>query len=113
MVEEDNTLILDYAKEEQNIIRFLVKSRHINSKTYKCYVQYEPNENGINGIRRYCCNCANGNRTIGCCSHVAALVYYLSHGRFLCRMIKPSDHLTRFFDMNDIIPIIDEDSDED
>ena len=106
MVEEDYTLILDFAKEEKNIIRFLAKSRHINSKTYKCYVQYEPNENGINGIKRYWCNCANGNM-------VAALVYYLYHGRFLSRMIKPSDHLTSLFDITDIIPIIDENSDED
>ena len=101
MVEKDDTLILNYAKEEENI------------RTYKCYVQYEPNKNEINGIKRYCCNCAKDNRTIGCCSHVAVLIYYVSHERFLSRIIKPSDHLTSLFDMNDVVPIKNEDSDED
>ncbi|XP_071581765.1 uncharacterized protein [Temnothorax nylanderi] len=112
MLEEDNTLRLSYAKEQHDIIRFEVRSRHINSKVYKSYLQYQPDSVGLNGVRRYCCNCANGNRTIGCCSHIAAIVFYLSHARYLSRIIRPAEILTTLFDFEEVTPVIEEDSDE-
>lgn len=113
MLEEDGTLSLKFLKEEPGIIRFEVRSRHINAKTYKCYVQYDKDEVGIDAITGYCCTCANGLRTVGCCSHVASLIYHLSYGRYLSRIIRPSEVLTNIFDMDNICPVIDEDSDED
>ena len=68
---------------------------------------------GINGIQRYCCNCANGNRTVGCCSHVAAAIYYLSHARYLSRIINPAEVLNILFDFEGAQPVIEEDSDDD
>ena len=32
-----------------------------------------------------------GNRTVGCCSHVAAIIYHLSHGRYLSRIYRPDE----------------------
>ncbi|XP_051171003.1 uncharacterized protein LOC127287892 isoform X1 [Leptopilina boulardi] len=71
MVEEDNSLKLSFLKDEPEIVKFEVKSRHMNRKTYKCYIKYNANEIGIDAIKGHCCNCANGLRTVGCCSHVA------------------------------------------
>ncbi|RNA41796.1 disulfide-isomerase a6 [Brachionus plicatilis] len=28
------------------------------------------------------CSCKTGKRTLGCCSHVAALIYFMAFGRF-------------------------------
>ncbi|XP_058809857.1 uncharacterized protein LOC131675049 [Phymastichus coffea] len=113
MMDENGSVSLKSSKVETGIIRFEVKSRHINSKTYKSYVHYLPNTYGIKGVKRYCCNCANGNRTVDCCSHVASIIYYLSHARYLSRILKPAEHLTHLFDIDNIVPVIDEDSDED
>ncbi|XP_058806333.1 uncharacterized protein LOC131672854 [Phymastichus coffea] len=113
MLGENESLNLKCSIEENCIIRFEVKSRHINSKTYKAYVEYEPQTYGIKGIKRYCCNCSNGNRTVGCCSHVASIIYYLAHARYLSRIPKPAEQLTKLFDVNSTVPVIDEDSDED
>lgn len=68
----------------------------------------------ISGIKRYCCECANGNRTVGCCSHVAAIIYYLSHARYLSEIVRPAEHLTisAIFQQDEIVPTINEDSDE-
>lgn len=67
----------------------------------------------MDGIKRYCCNCANGNRTIGCCSHIAVVIYYLSYGRYLSKSIRPAEVLTKLFHFEEVQPVIEEDSDED
>lgn len=113
MLEDDNTLNLKFIKEAPNIIRFDVKSRHISAKTYKCYVKYNTESVGIEAIEGYCCNCANGLRTICCCSHIASLIYYLSYGRYLSRIVKPAEMLSHIFDVDNICPVIYEDSDDD
>ena len=77
MLVKNIDLNVSYYKEHENLIKILVRSRHINKKTYKCYVEYKPNYIGYASIQRYCCECPNGKRTVGCCSHVAAVIYYL------------------------------------
>lgn len=110
MLREDNFIKLCYAKEQPDIVRFEVKSRHINSKTYKCYIHSSANTVGLSGIKRYCCTCANGNRTIGCCSHIASIIYYLSYARFQAKIIRPAETLTKIFDFENVYPIIEENS---
>ena len=113
LMDEENTINLRCLKERNNIIKFEVRSRHINSKTYRCYIDYAPNSIGYSGVKRYCCECANGNRTVGCCSHIAAIIYYLSHARYLSKIVRPAEILSKIFNNEHVTPIINEDSDED
>lgn len=83
MMDEDNNINIQYVKTNGNILKTQVRSRHINAKTYRCFIDYRPNINGVSGISRYSCDCANGRRTVGCCSHIAAVIYYLAHARYL------------------------------
>ncbi|KAJ8686865.1 hypothetical protein QAD02_022659 [Eretmocerus hayati] len=112
MMGEDDTFDLCYLKQTREILRVKVRSRHINSKTYNCYVHYAPNTVGCSGIKGHCCECANGLRTIGCCSHVSAIVYYLSHARYKARIVRPAQFSSKLFDP-DVVTVIEEDSDED
>ena len=64
ILNEDGTKTLQYVKLSPNIIKLQVRSRHINSKTYRCFVDYQPVKNKISEISRYCCDCANGRRTV-------------------------------------------------
>lgn len=91
----------------------LSKIGSLRTSTYKCYIDYEPHSTSHAGIRRHYCECANGTRTVGCCSHVAAAVYYLSHARYLARIIKPAEILNSMFLDGAAVPVIEEDSDED
>lgn len=113
MLQDDNSLPISFLKNDREIVKFEVRSRHINSKTYKCYVNYDKNNTGLDAIKGYCCNCANGLRTVGCCSHIAALIYHLSYGRYLSKVIRPAEVLSYLFDKDNVCPIIDEDSEED
>lgn len=114
MIEKnDNEFNLFFLKAAKNILKVKVRSRHINRQTYNCYVDYQPDTIGVAGIKRHYCECANGRRTIGCCSHVAAVIYYLSNGRYKSSIIRPAEILSDLFTTDSTIPVIQEDSDED
>jgi hypothetical protein len=64
---------------EFKIISSHFYSRHSNSTEYFVVLKYIANdENSI----QWKCSCLSGQRTCGCCSHIAALIYYLSFARF-------------------------------
>lgn len=113
MIDTENKIQISCLKETPNILRCETRSRHTKAKFYKTFVEYEPNSKGPSGITRYCCSCANGNRTVGCCSHVAAVIYYLAHGRYLSKIIRPSEILSKLFLVENVPTVINEDSEDD
>ena len=117
MMDQSGNIILYYLKASENqnntIIKILVKSRHVNSKTYICYIDYICHSVSYSSIQRYVCDCPNGRRTVGCCSHIAAVIYYLSHARYLSKIIRPGEILSNMFTAEEVNPVINEDSNED
>lgn len=113
MIDESDNITIQFVKDRTNILKAEVQSRHIGRKVYRCFIEYKPNTIGWSGISRYSCQCANGRRTVGCCSHVAAIIFYLAHGRYLSRIPRPAAILNRLFNIDNITVVIDEDSDED
>ena len=113
IMDDNGNINANFLKANKSIVKFEVRSRHINRKTYKCYIEYAPNTIGKAGILRYTCECANGLRTIGCCSHVAAITYYLTHARYLSRIVRPAEALIKLFNVEKINPVINDNSDED
>ncbi len=53
-----------------------------NQTKYNTCVTYRNNVKNIDGIQEWMCTCKSGKRTVGCCSHVASVIYYLSNGRY-------------------------------
>ena len=96
-MDDDDNISMSFVKETPTIVRLDIRSRHINRKTYRVFIEYEPSRNGIEGIRGYWCECPNGNRTVGSCSHVAAAVSYLSHARYQPSIRRPAAELTDLF----------------
>lgn len=112
-IDESDNMTIQFVRDKTNILKAQVQSRHINRKVYRCFIEYKPDTIGWSGISRYCCECANGLRTIGCCSHVAAIIFYLAYGRYLAKIPRPAAILNTLFNKDNITPVIDEDSDED
>ena len=96
MIDANNQLKILYCKESDNVIRLSVPSRHKNRQSYKCFINYAKDSAGHEAIKKYCCDCPNGNRTVGCCSHVAAIIVYLSWARYLDKIVKPAEFLSKF-----------------
>ncbi|XP_058802355.1 uncharacterized protein LOC131670634 [Phymastichus coffea] len=113
MMGETNEFNVGYCKISSDLLKVEVKSRHRENTVYKCYIHYKPETLGCAGILRYYCECPNGERTIGCCSHVATVIYYLSYARMQSYIIKPAEQLTKIYEQDNTIPVIEEDSDED
>jgi len=58
------------------------RSKHSNSVTYTSYVHFNPVVCTYESIIGWFCECKNGARTIGCCSHIAAIIYHLAIGKY-------------------------------
>ncbi|RVE44543.1 hypothetical protein evm_010809 [Chilo suppressalis] len=67
--------------ENPFLIKAKIKSRHVGRKTYFVFIAVEREQHGRDAIIGYCCNCIVGLRTVGCCSHVMSVVWYLAYGR--------------------------------
>lgn len=63
-------------KHEDNIIRVKIQSRHVSSKVYNLWIEYNVTE-----ITGWYCQCRSGARTVGCCAHIASVVWYLGYRR--------------------------------
>ena len=113
MMDESDNITIQFVRDKTNILKAQVQSRHIGRKVYRCFIEYKPNTIGWSGVSRYSCECANGLRTVGCCSHVAAIIFYLSHGRYLAKIPRPAAILNTLFNKDNVTTVIDEDSDED
>lgn len=94
-------------------VRFRVQSRHVNRRQYKCYIEYRPDHDELDGIRGYYCECGNGMRTVGCCAHTAAIISYLSHLRWQSTICRPAEKLTNLFKVANVDPVIATDSEDD
>lgn len=65
------------------LIRGKMKSRHSNSSLYYVYIILDLDhiEEGLSSIKGYYCDCKNGSRTAGCCSHIMCLMWFLGYGQ--------------------------------
>ena len=106
MIDKDGQINMQYVKDQTNVLRVQVQSRHISKKLYKCFIKYEPNSVGMSGLLEYVCDWADRIRSVGCCSHIAAIIYYLSHARYFSKILKPAEILCEMFTQNNIISVI-------
>jgi hypothetical protein len=84
--DQNGDMKLSVAKEEPKTSTCVVccrfHSRHRNQITYKVYVQLDSAQLGHNSISGWFCDCSAGARTVGCCSHIAAVIVYFCLDKF-------------------------------
>ena len=103
-------------QDGSKIITTKIQSRHTSSKQYRVYIRYLPISETIierpDHIKSWFCECKNGARTLGCCCHIAALLYYLAYARHLKyqSLKKPAFFLNSIFPRD--LPQSEENSDK-
>ena len=45
-------------------------------------------------------------KTVGCCSHITAIVYYLAHATYLFKIMKPTEIYSRMVQQDSMLPVI-------
>jgi hypothetical protein len=87
--------------KNSKILFSIIKSRHSSSTKYRVFCKYSPYSDTVDGIESWYCTCKAGMRTVGCCSHIATIIYYLSYGKYLDHIPNPSSRLTSIFPLSD------------
>ncbi len=102
--EHTNNRILEFRINKEcvnfnnsKIVYSIIRSRHIGAKKYNVYVKYKTEVNSLDGFESWYCTCQAGMRTVGCCSHVVSIIYFLSYGKYLDHIPNPSSKLTSIF----------------
>ena len=91
------------AVKNRDVLRVCIRSRHTRSKVYYLWVEWQheetekkKNEKGkekggggqdkatekLSSVTGWYCTCPAGMRTIGCCAHIAAVIWYLAIARY-------------------------------
>lgn len=74
---EDVDYVFYVHKQEADILRVKLQSRHTSSKQYQLWIQYE--KNGFDPIKDWYCQCKTRARTVGCCEHIASVLWHLEY----------------------------------
>lgn len=73
-----------------------LRSRFQSNRSHKVYVLLSLECNGNYLVNAFCCSCKHGIRTIGCCSHVMATIWFTLHiDHTMIRL--PSSNLDNIF----------------
>ena len=62
-----------------NIVGACIHSRHSNTSIYKAWIQFSFTDDPIEA---WYCQCSARARNVGCCCHVASIVWCLSFARY-------------------------------
>ena len=89
---------LDSLLDEPGLIRVRVFSRFRNATKHQIFIAYNILESdGVDDdtepILGYYCTCKSGARTLGTCSHVASVLWYLGYARYQDNVRYPSSLL--------------------
>lgn len=76
----------------KRILRGKMNSKHCNSKIYLIYIAHTDTD-----VTGWYCTCHFGARTVGCCSHIAALLMYFGGGRRIPRNVNRLNHYMSSF----------------
>lgn len=85
--ERNDDLQIDVANQLANTIRLRIWSRFQNRVKHQIWIEYG------HEIIGYYCTCKSGARTVGTCSHVASVLWFLGYSRFENNIKYPSPKL--------------------
>lgn len=89
-----------------------LKSRFVSQRVHRVFVLLDKNKSGLEAVIEYCCSCKVGNRTVGCCSHVMALLYFVCFAPRNGGIKEVASHLASMFVENNWNDEVEEDEDE-
>jgi hypothetical protein len=90
------------------LLRGRIQSRHSSRRIYYVYILVERATQGLDAILGHYCSCIIGKRTLGCCSHVMSIIWYMGWGRYQDDLTPPAKFLD-YIIRHDIENEIDED----
>lgn len=95
---------LDRNRDEPGFLRFRIYSRFRNATRYQLWISFRLPDNQDDDIREddnhdiqgYYCTCKSGARTIGCCAHIASVLWFLGWARHQQYIKYPSEAILNY-----------------
>jgi hypothetical protein len=105
----DDSFNIKVTKQGDDLLRVQIQSPHKNAVLYDVWVQYNEKE-----ILGWYYRCPNGCRVVGCCSHTASVIWYLSFARYHPEALRKSasSYLNSLTDTQNYSDISDDDENE-
>lgn len=98
-----------YLDRSIKLLLIQISSRYRSQTYYNAFILVDLCGQNETVVLEYCCECYNGLRTVGCCSHVMCLIWFTLYSKN--RIIpNPAGFLDRYFDKD--IEIADQSLDE-
>uniref|UniRef100_K1P6R4 Uncharacterized protein n=1 Tax=Magallana gigas TaxID=29159 RepID=K1P6R4_MAGGI len=72
----DGDYKIDVSCEEAGLLHARIQSRHTSRKLYNIWVEFSRED-----VKGWFCECKGGSRTVGCCTHICSVKWYLSFAR--------------------------------
>lgn len=94
----ENPCFTKFAPSNSELVMCEISSRFVSNTLWRPYVLFIPSSNEKSSILAYSCNCKVGNRTVGMCSHVMCIIYYLGYAYNKQEVLKKAEHLKHVFD---------------
>lgn len=69
----------DIVVERPMLLKTQIQSRFISRKKHYTFILIDMAKVGKEAILEYYCSCATGSRTVGSCSHIITIIWYLSN----------------------------------
>lgn len=63
-------------KNNSDILQAKIQSRHVSSKSYYLWIQYDSADTE-DPVTLWYCQCRSGARLVGCCAHVSSVLWYI------------------------------------
>lgn len=91
--------LADFVSKNKNLKLLMarLKSRFRSKKTHDVFILIDLKGHKKDAVVGYCCECHNGLRTVGCCSHVMCVIWYALHIKIPGKMPQPASFLNNFF----------------
>ena len=64
------------------LVKGLMKSRYRGGKHHYIFVLVDKSKSGREAVCEYYCSCESGARTVGCCSHLMTIVWFLGYAQY-------------------------------
>ncbi|CAC5420537.1 unnamed protein product [Mytilus coruscus] len=95
---EDGKFELYVCKIKENLLKIKIQPRHSNKLSHTVFISYS-DEGDIEG---WYCTCKAGARVVGCCAHVASVLWYLGYQRLEQQSVSRRDFKTSILDASHI-----------
>ena len=74
-LDENDEYVMYFHQDQPHLIRARLHSRYQSSTYHHLWIKYTADVNNPSAIVGYYCQCKAGQRTGGCCSHLASVNY--------------------------------------